>query len=203
MSAPPLTVLDVPPDESAAIREAVRHADPATLGPGRAMAGPADVDELVDFLADERVSGPIYDLPKPVTAQTVAAWVQAAMDAQAAGEGLLILSRDEFGGIAGYNRITVWPERSAAELAGAIRADRQNSGQGGLGAVHAFDWIFTALGVRMMCLTAALDNVRSARLIDAAGFVRLGERDSVRPDGTVRRSLYWEVTAEQWRARWG
>jgi len=54
-----------------------------------------------------------------------------------------------------------------------------------------------------MGLTAATDNVRSAKLIDAAGFVRMGTRDSVRPDGTVRVSLYWEVTREQWRARWG
>ena len=60
-----------------------------------------------------------------------------------------------------------------------------------------------ALGVRMMCLTAALDNVRSAKLIDAAGFVRMGTREAVRPDGTTRTSLYWEVTAEQWRSRWG
>ena len=40
-------------------------------------------------------------------------------------------------------------------------------------------------------------------LIDAAGFVRMGTRDAVRPDGTTRTSHYWEVTAEQWRARWG
>jgi RimJ/RimL family protein N-acetyltransferase len=55
----------------------------------------------------------------------------------------------------------------------------------------------------MMCLTAALDNVRSAKLIDAAGFVRMGTREALRPDGTTRTSIYWEVTAEQWRARWG
>jgi len=46
--------------------------------------------------------------------------------------------------------------------------------------------------------TAALDNGRSAASIDAAGFRRMGEMDSVRPDGTTRRSLYWELTREEW-----
>ena len=54
------------------------------------------------------------------------------------------------------------------------------------------------LGVRLIALTAALDNVRSAASIDAAGFRRMGEIDSVRPDGTTRRSLYWELTREEW-----
>lgn len=49
-----------------------------------------------------------------------------------------------------------------------------------------------------MCLTAATDNARSAKLIDRIGFVRMGERDAVRPDGTTRRSLYWEMTREAW-----
>jgi hypothetical protein len=47
--------------------------------------------------------------------------------------------------------------------------------------------MFEALGVRLVGVTAALDNVRSAKVIEAAGFVRMGERDSVRPDGTVRQ----------------
>ena len=61
--------------------------------------------------------------------------------------------------------------------------------------------IFETLGVRMMCLTASLDNVRSQKGIDAAGFVRMGERDAVRPDGTIRRSVYWEMTRDEWRRR--
>ena len=73
--------------------------------------------------------------------------------------------------------------------------------EGGAGALRSFGWMFESLGVRLIGLTAALDNVRSARLIDAAGFVRMGERESVRPDGAVRRSLYWEMTREAWLAR--
>jgi RimJ/RimL family protein N-acetyltransferase len=203
VSAPPITVLEVSAEEEAAIRKAVREADLTTLGAGRSAAGPADVDDLVALLSDERVSGPIYDLPRPVTRDSVAAWVDRGMAERAGGEGLLVVNRDGLGEIVGYTHIAVWPDRSAAEVAGAIKAERQNSGEGGSGAIHTFDWVFTALGVRMMCLTAALDNVRSARLIDAAGFQRMGERDSVRPDGTTRRSIYWEVTRDVWRERWG
>jgi RimJ/RimL family protein N-acetyltransferase len=203
MSAPPITVLDVSAEEEAAIRKAVREADLKTLGAGRSAAEPSDVDDLVELLSDERVSGPIYDLPRPVTRESVAAWVAQGVAERAAGEGLLVVNRDGLGEVVGYTHIAVWPDRSAAEVAGAIKAERQSSGEGGAGAIHTFDWVFTALGVRMMCLTAALDNVRSARLIDAAGFHRMGERDSVRPDGTIRRSIYWEMSRDAWRERWG
>ncbi len=203
MSAPPVTVLDVPPEEAAAIRAAVLSADLATLGPGRALASPSDAADLAAFLADPRVSDAIYDLPRPFTEANMARWIAESESLRQEGRRLLILTRDELGTIAGYSCVSVWPDRSAAELAGALRADRQNGGQGAAGALHTFGWIFDTLGVRMMGLTAATDNVRSAKLIDAAGFVRMGTRDAVRPDGTTRVSLYWEVTREQWRERWG
>lgn len=203
MSAPPVTVLDVPPEEAAAIRAAVLSADLATLGPGRALASSGDAADLAGFLADPRVSDAIYDLPRPFTEANMARWIAESEALRQEGRRLLILTRDELGIIAGYSCVSVWPDRSAAELAGALRADRQNGGQGAAGALHTFGWIFDALGVRMMGLTAATDNVRSAKLIDAAGFVRMGTRDAVRPDGTTRVSLYWEVTREQWRERWG
>jgi RimJ/RimL family protein N-acetyltransferase len=110
---------------------------------------------------------------------------------------------DEAGAVASYSLITVWPNRSSAELVGAQRADRQNSGSGRLGAARTFGWMFEALGVRLIGLTAALDNVRSQKVIEAAGFIDMGERDSVRPDGTIRRSRYWEMTSDQWRERLG
>ena len=203
MSAPPVTVLDVPPEEAAAIRLAVLSADLDTLGPGRSLARAEDAADLADFLADPRVSDAIYDLPRPFTEDTMARWIAESEALRQEGRRLLILTRDETGLIAGYSCVSVWPERSAAELAGALRADRQNGGQGGAGALHTFGWIFTALGVRLMGLTAAIDNVRSAKLIDAAGFVRMGTRDAIRPDGSTRVSLYWEVTRDAWTARWG
>jgi hypothetical protein len=45
------------------------------------------------------------------------------------------------------------------------------------------------------------DPVRSTKLIERMGFVRMGERDAIRPDGTIRRSHYWEMTRDAWNAR--
>ena len=69
MSAPPVTVLTATPQEEAAIRAAVRAAE------GRLVAGPEHVDGLLALFADPRVSDPIYDLPRPFTRESVAAWV--------------------------------------------------------------------------------------------------------------------------------
>jgi RimJ/RimL family protein N-acetyltransferase len=201
MSMPPKTVLAVSEEEAEAIRHAVRTADVTTLGEGRARADLHHVEGLVALLSDERVSGPIYDLPRPIDAEAITRWVAESQAQALAGEALLIVTLDPDGAIAGYSRITVWPDRSAAELAGAVRADRQNQGQGGRGMAHSFGWIFETLGVRMMCLTAALDNIRVQKGIDGAGFTRMGERDAVRPDGSIRRSIYWEMARDAWRIR--
>jgi len=203
MSAPPITVLKVSAEEDAAIRAAVRGVSDASLAIGRRIARREDTSALTELLADPAVSGPIYDIPRPIDEAHIGAWIETSLALQAAGECLLLLNLTQDGAVVGYSRVTVWPDRSAAELAGAMAASHQGGGQGQAGAWRMFGWIFDTLGVRMMGLTAALDNVRSAKLIDAAGFVRMGERDSMRPDGTVRRSLYWEMTREEWRARWG
>jgi len=199
MSAPPKTVLSVTPEEARAIRAAVRNADPRGLDGGRTLAAPFHAPALTEFLGDPMVSGPVYDLPRPLELGAVTRWIESCGAAREQGEGILMLTHDAHGAIAGYSKITVWPDRSAAELAGAIRADRQSAGQGGAGAWRTIDWIFETLGVRLICLTAALDNVRSARLIEAMGFVRMGERVVVAEDGSERPSLYWEMTREAWR----
>src|SRR5258706_290258 len=93
----------------------------------------------------------------------------------------------------------VHPAEAQAIRAAVRHADRQNSGQGGGGGWRTIHWIFETLGVRLICLTAAMDNIRSARLIEAMGFVRMGERTAVAEDGTQRQSLYWEMTRDAWR----
>ncbi len=202
MSAAPKTVLAASPEEEAAIRAAVREARGLTaLDPGRRVACAEDAAALAEFFSDPRVSDPIYSLPRPFTAENVGAWIARGAAKQARGEAILSVSRDPLGQIAGYTEVEVWPDRASAELGGAVRADRQNSGRGGAGMAGVIDWIFETLGARLMCLTAALDNVRSQKIIDAAGFVRMGGRDAVRPDGSIRASVYWEMTREQWRAR--
>ena len=198
MSAPPKTVLEVSPQEAEAIRQAVRE---AALEDGRLLAGPEHVAGLTALLADPRVSDPIYDLPRPINQGNVARWVADCTAARQRGERLLTVALDEAGEVAGYSCFSVWPDRSAAEIAGAMRADRQNSGQGRAGVGRSIAFMFETLGVRLIGLTAALDNVRSAAAIDGAGFRRMGEVESVRPDGTTRRSLYWELTREEWELR--
>jgi RimJ/RimL family protein N-acetyltransferase len=110
---------------------------------------------------------------------------------------------DQGDAISGYSYFTIWPEFSAAEIAGAHRADTQGHGVGKAGAARSFGWMFEHLGVRLIGLTAALDNVRSAKVIEAAGFVHKGQRTSTRPDGSTRESNYWEMTREAWRSLHG
>jgi RimJ/RimL family protein N-acetyltransferase len=200
MSAPPTTELATTPEEEARIRGAVLVARVEGLGPGRRVATVDDVEAVLDLLADPAVSEPIYDLPRPLNSATVRAWIEAAEQDRQAGRGLLVLTGSQGNVVSGYSRITVWPERASAELAGALRAGFQGAGAGGAGAAHTIDWIFDALGVRLVCLTAATDNIRSIRLIDRMGFRRMGERTSVRPDGSTRTSCYWEMTATEWQA---
>ncbi|HZZ70039.1 MAG TPA: GNAT family protein [Phenylobacterium sp.] len=195
MSAPPKTVLTATPDEEAAIRDAVRRAE------GRTVAGPEHVAGLQALLADPAVSDPIYDLPRPITFDNVALWVADSEALRQEGRCILSVSFDEAGAVGGYSRITVWPERASGELAGARRADLQNSGQGARGVAQSIAWMFEVLGLRLIGLTAAVDNIRSAKAIDAAGFKRMGEVESVRPDGATRRSLYWELTRSDWELR--
>ncbi|MDP3853053.1 GNAT family N-acetyltransferase [Phenylobacterium sp.] len=195
MSAPPKTVLTATPEEAAAIRQAAR------ISADRVVAGPEHVEGLLALFSDPRVSDPIYDLPRPFTPESVAKWVADSEALRQEGRCILSVNLDEAGQVAGYSRITVWPERSSAELAGAARADRQNSGHGREGVARSIAWMFEVLGVRLIGLTAALDNVRSAKAIDGAGFKRMGEVESVRPDGTTRRSIYWELSRDAWMRR--
>lgn len=201
MSAPPKTVLSATPDEAAAIRAAVRGADPAEIAPGRSFATEADAPFLLAMIEDPRVSDPVYDIPRPFSEEGVTTWIRDFAQRQAAGEGMLVLASD-FGGsqVLAYWQITIWPELASAELAGAVCSEMQSLGSGGAGAMRTFNWMFETLGVRLICLTAGLDNIRSAKLIDHAGFSRMGGRDVILSDGTTRPSLYWEMTRDAWRA---
>ena len=195
MSAPPKTVLTATPQEEAAIIAAVREAQ------GHTLAGPEHVDGLLALLADPRVSDAIYDLPRPFTRESIAKWVADSEALRQQGRCVLSVTLDTEGRVAGYSRFSVWPDRASGELAGARRADLQNSGSGRQGVAHSIAWMFQGLGLRLIGLTAALDNVRSAKAIEGAGFKPMGEVESVKPDGTTRRSLYWELTRDEWVLR--
>lgn len=192
MSAPPKTVLHASPEEEAAIIAAVRRAE------DHVVAGPEHVEGLLKLLSDPKVSDPIYDLPRPFSRESIAKWVADSDALRQQGRCILAVTLDDAGEVAGYSRFSIWPERASGELAGARRADMQNTGGGKVGVARSIAFMFETLGLRLIGLTAALDNVRSAKSIEAAGFRNMGEIESVRPDGTTRRSLYWELSREEW-----
>lgn len=150
------------------------------------------------LIADPRISGPIYTLPKPPTLDAARAFIARHAEERLRGEGLLILDFDETGDVAGYHDIQFWPEFAACELGGAIRTDRQGAGRGGAGAAAAFDWLFSEIGVELICETAAIDNIRTKKLLERLGFRLVGEIESDLPAGGVRPSLYFELTRAEW-----
>jgi RimJ/RimL family protein N-acetyltransferase len=194
----PLTRITASPEKGEAIRAAVR----AVSFPADGLRRLATVDDAPAFfalIADPHVSDPIYTLPKPPTLEAARAFIARHTEEHARGDGILILDYDETGAVAGYQDIRLWPEFSAAEVGGAIRPDRQESGSGGAGATAAFAWLFDVIGVDLICETTALDNVRARKLLERIGFHLVGEIQSELPGGGVRPSLYFEMTREDGR----
>src|SRR3990167_1561469 len=196
----PLTRINAAPEKAAAIRAAVRAVG-FPESSRRRLASQKDAAAFHALVADPLVSGPIYTLPKLVTVEATRQFIARHIEEQARGEGLLLLEFDEAGALAAYHDIQIWPEYAAAELGGGIRPDRQNAGAGGAGAAAAFGWLFEAIGVALICETAALDKILTKKLLERIGFRLLGEIESRTPGGGARPSLYFEMTRAEWNAR--
>jgi len=199
----PITRRDMGDQRSEAIRQAVRSAGSLPVeGAGRSRrATEDDARALLAFLSDPGVHAPIYSLPVPLNEASVQTFIEEHARQAAAGEGLLFVREDAAGAIVGYSDIQVWPHWGAGELGGALHPSLQSQGAGARGAAATFGWMFETLGLELICETAAPDNVRTARLLDALGFQRMSEVTSTRPDGTTRPSLVWEISRQAWRAR--
>lgn len=65
-------------------------------------------------------------------------------------------------------------------------------------AAKVFNWLFDTVGVDLICETAALDNIRTARLLESIGFKFMGEINSQLANGEQRPSLYWELSKADW-----
>lgn len=154
--------------------------------------------ELLEFLSDPSIHAPIYSLPKPLSFAAIEAFINDHLEQRARGDGLLFVRPDEAGRIMGYSDIQVWPQWAAGELGGAIRPDKQGQGEGIKGAAASFTWMFEALNLNLICETAAVDNIRTAKLLDHLGFDRRGQIVSTGSDGTKRPSLVWEISRQQW-----
>ncbi|MEZ5982947.1 MAG: GNAT family protein [Parvularculaceae bacterium] len=161
----------------------------------------SDVADLLDLLADPRVSRALYTIPQPVTRVWVADWIKRHGGEAETGDGLLMLARDISGAATGFVDLQVWPERASAEFGGGIRADLQSASMGTRGAAALFDWLFDGVGIRLIAMTNALDNVRTARLLASLDYCRLADRQCATPSGAMRPSMYWELSRDDWRAR--
>jgi RimJ/RimL family protein N-acetyltransferase len=165
------------------------------------LATVEDTEEFYSFLSDPAIHAPIYTLPKPLTPDSVRDFITQHSEERVRGEGLLFLNFDAEGMVGGYTDLCIWPEWAAGELGGAVHPDRQGRRRGIRGAELSFDWMFDVLGLDLICETASLENVRTARLLDHLGFRRMGQVTSHRADDPTRASLVWEVTREQWGRR--
>lgn len=196
----PLTRNAATPEKADAIRAAVHAA--TQMGESR-LARPEDAGGLYELLADPKVFAPIYTLPRPLTRETVAAFIDHHLAERKAGIGLLFVREGEDRRIMGYSDVQVWPHWAAGELGGALHPSLHRQGAGGRGAAASFAWMYDTIGLDLICETAALDNVATQRMLDGLGFRRLGEVASTRPDGSTRASLVWEMTRDEWAARHG
>lgn len=79
-----------------------------------------------------------------------------------------------------------------------MKAKRQGGGFGGACGLAAVEWRLDQHGVARICETTALDNDRSIRLLTRLGFTQKGDVTAIKPDGSTRPSLYWEVEREAW-----
>jgi RimJ/RimL family protein N-acetyltransferase len=193
----PLTRIAASEAKQALIRKAISSTE--SMADIAYLAREKDVDALTALLEIPEISTPIYTLPRPINHDTVAAFINRHLEERERGEGLLLVGRDGTDVASSYHDIQVWPQWAACELGGAIRRDRQNTGQGGAGALAAFNWLFEVIGIDLVCETAALDNVRTARLLERIGFTYKGEIQSHLPDGGLRPSKYWELGRADWQ----
>ena len=116
------------------------------------------------------------------------------------GDGILFVSFNGQGEATAYFDVELWPQWSIAKFGGAVKAERQGRGFGGACGLAAVEWCFDQLGVARICETTARDNDRSIRLLSRLGFVQHGEVVAIKPDGSTRPSLYWELEREAWDA---
>ena len=165
---------------------------------GARVARREDAEALAGLLAHESIGPRIYTMPNPINAHTMSGFIDDHLMQRARGDGILFVSFNGTGEATAYFDVELWPQWSIAKFGGAVKAERQGRGFGGACGLAAVEWCFDQLGVARICETTARDNDRSIRLLSRLGFVQMGEVTAVKPDGTTRPSLYWELEHEAW-----
>jgi RimJ/RimL family protein N-acetyltransferase len=197
----PKTRTYVSSEEAERLRAFVRQAE---LMNGRIagarVARPEDAAALAGLLAHETIGPRIYTMPNPINAETMAPFINDHLLQRARGDGILFVSFNGQGEATAYFDVELWPQWSIAKFGGAVKAERQGRGFGGACGLAAVEWCFDQLGVARICETTARDNDRSIRLLSRLGFIQHGEVVAIKPDGSTRPSLYWELEREAWDA---
>ena len=190
----PKTQIPTTPQQAQAIRNAVRAVTHISPPYGNLdLATTQDTAEILALLMDERVSGDVYTLPRPFSLSSVRAYIKEHQEQARAGDGLLMCSRDGRGQIISLVDFQFWPEYSACEFGGVIAFEHQSKSIGTKGIKQLCAWTHGVIGINLLAMTTSLENIRSQKMLKRLGFTQLGEMESVRPDGGVRRSLYWEL----------
>jgi RimJ/RimL family protein N-acetyltransferase len=196
----PKTRTAVSEEEAQRLRAFVRQAE---LMNGRIagarVARREDGAALAGLLSHESIGQRIYTMPNPINADTMTGFIEDHLLQRARGEGILFASFNATGEATAYFDVELWPQWSVAKFGGAVKAERQGRGFGGACGLAAVEWCFDQLGVARICETTARDNDRSIRLLSRLGFQQMGEVISVRPDGSTRPSIYWEMSRDDWR----
>jgi RimJ/RimL family protein N-acetyltransferase len=155
---------------------------------------------MAGLLGHESIGPRIYTMPSPINTETMTAFIEDHLMQRARGDGILFVSFNALGEATAYFDVELWPQWSICKFGGAVKAERQGRGFGGACGLAAVEWCFDQLGVNRICETTARDNDRSIRLLSRLGFIQHGEVVSVRPDGSTRPSLYWELERSIWEA---
>jgi RimJ/RimL family protein N-acetyltransferase len=181
-------------EEAERLRAVVRQAE---LMNGRTAAArvdrPGDAEALAAFLGHESIGPKIYTMPNPINTDTIGQFIDDHLMQRARGDGILFASFNAAGEATAHFDVELWPQWSICKFGGAVKAERQGRGVGGACGLAAVEWCFDQLGVARICETAARDNDRSIRLLSRLGFIQMGEVICVKPDGSTRPSLYWEM----------
>lgn len=197
----PVTKFPATAVEAEAIRTALRGLQ--RIETRRAIMAPladGDLNELTDLLRDERVSKPNYIFEQPFSLAAADRRIRQSQQMQAAGDTVYLPIRLKEGNyMVGEANISVTPEYQAAEFGGVLATHMWGSGLAEEGAIAIMDWLVDVVGIKLIMVTTARDNTPSERVIRELGMRFVENRDCKRLDGTLRPSIYFEQTADEWR----
>jgi RimJ/RimL family protein N-acetyltransferase len=198
---PPKTILHANAAEAEQMRAAVR--DLRELNTARLRLRPLtfnDVNNLTSLLVDPAVSSWVYLFEQPFIESAAHKWIAKSMDLQEAGEGVfLAVEYLDNGFLIGEMHLDCWPDHKSAEYGGLCAKPFWGKGFAEEAGVALNDFLFDEAACDLITMTTSPNNRSAQRIIDLMQFTPMGERDCIRPDGSNRPSLYFELTCGQWQ----